>query len=102
MARKTPEGRFKEEFSKDLAYHFPDIVLLKNDEQLLQGVPDMLLLYNDRWAMLEFKASADAAMQPNQRYYVELFDHMSFAAFVYPENADEIMTELGRHFEASH
>lgn len=102
MARKTPEGRFKEAFSKDLDYLFPGIKLLKNDEQLLQGVPDSLLLYNDRWAMLEFKASATADEQPNQRYYVELFDQMSFAAFVYPENADEIMTELTRHFEASH
>lgn len=98
MARKTPEGRFKEEFSKDLVYLFPDIVLLKNDEQLLQGVPDQLLLYRDRWAMLEYKASMNAAHQPNQRYYVDLFDSMSFAAMVYPENRDEVLEALQHHF----
>lgn len=98
MTRKTPEGRFKEEFNKDLTFLFPDIVMLKNDEQLLQGVPDQLLLYRDRWAMLEFKASADAAVQPNQRYYIGLFNSMSYAAFVYPENGDDILEELQRHF----
>jgi|SRR5690606_23117015 len=98
MARKTPEGRFKEEFNQNLAFLFPDIVLLKNDEQLLQGVPDQLCLYRDRWAMLEFKASATAALQPNQRYYVDLFDSMSFAAMVYPENADDVLEALQHHF----
>lgn len=98
MARKTPEGRFKEEFSKDLAFAFPDVVMLKNDEQLLQGVPDMLVLYKDKWAMLEFKAHAKAAVQPNQRYYISFFDSMGFGAFVYPENRDDVIEALERHF----
>ena len=97
MARKTPEGRFKEEFNKDLNFLLPDIVIVKNDEQMLQGIPDQLVLYRDRWAMLEFKASANAAVQPNQRYYIGLFNSMSYAAFVYPENGDDILEELQRH-----
>lgn len=99
MARKTPEGRYKAELTEELAYLFPGIRLLKNDEQLLQGVPDILALYRDRWAMLEVKESANAAHQPNQDYYIEIFDQMSFAAFIYPENHNEVLRELGKHFE---
>lgn len=98
MARKTPEGRFKEEFSNELSFLFPDIVMLKNDEQMLQGVPDMLLLFEDKWAMLEFKANENSAVQPNQRYYVGLFNTMSYSTFVFPENRDEVLEELSRHF----
>lgn len=100
MARKTPEGRLKEALTSDLHSQFPGCVLLKNDEQLLQGVPDLLVLYRDRWAMLEVKIAENAARQPNQDYYVEIFNNMSFAAFVYPENYDHVLAELHKHFEA--
>lgn len=91
MARKTPEGRFKEDFHKRLISLFPGCVLLKNDEMMLQGVPDTLLLWGKCWAMFEFKASADAVHQPNQGYWVNKFNDMSFSAFVYPENAEDIL-----------
>lgn len=94
MARPTPEGRFKTEFHKTLIETFPGCVLLKNDEMMLQGVPDTLLLWGRYWAMLEFKASASAERQPNQDYWVDKFGEMSFAAFVYPENAEEILRAL--------
>ena len=73
---------------------------LKNDPQYLQGVPDLLVLYNERWAMLEVKPSARARVQPNQTYYVELFDGMSFGAFISPDNEEEIFDELQHAFEA--
>lgn len=98
MARKTPEGRFKEELTKDLRDLFPGCHILKNDEQLLQGVPDMLILWGDRWAMLEVKRSATAPFQPNQEYWIEIFDQMSFAAVVYPENKDDILHDLQQSF----
>lgn len=98
MARKTPEGRFTEVLTRELNRIFPGVMILKNDEQLLQGVPDKLVLYRDRWAMLEVKESANADIQPNQPYYVELFDQMSYAAFVYPENLHEVLADLKHHF----
>ena len=100
MARKTPEGRFAEEFAKDLDQIFPGCVILKNDESLVQGIPDWILLWENCWAMLELKESAHAAHQPNQDYYVELFDKMSFGAFVYPENKEDILDALQRSFQA--
>ena|SRR5690606_13057970 len=100
MARKTPEGRFAEEFCGDLERLFPGCVILKNDEQLLQGVPDRLLLWGPHWAMLEFKAHEKASVRPNQQYYIELFGEMSFAAFVYPENKEEVLDAIQHAFGA--
>lgn len=100
MARRTPEGRFKEELIQELEQIFPGCVILKNDEQLLQGIPDILLLWESYWAMLEVKKSANASKQPNQDYWIEIFDRMSFGAFIYPENKDEILDALQQSFSA--
>ena len=69
-------------------------MILHLDPTEIQGIPDLLILYEDRWAALEGKKSANATHRPNQDYYVDLMDRMSFAAFVYPENEKEILYEL--------
>ena len=69
-------------------------MILHLDPTEFQGIPDLLILYEDRWAALEGKKSANATHRPNQDYYVNLMDRMSFAAFVYPENEKEILYEL--------
>jgi hypothetical protein len=77
-----------------LREEFPDCVIIKNDPDYLQGIPDLLVLYGDRWAMLEIKADKDAPFRPNQEYHVRLFGQMSFAAFIYPENENEVFDDL--------
>mgnify|MGYP003555520449 FL=1 len=69
-------------------------MILHLDPTEIQGIPDLLILYEDRWAALEGKKRANATHRPNQDYYVDLLDRMSFAAFVYPENEKEILYEL--------
>ncbi len=75
---------------------FPGCIILKNDTDYLQGIPDLLILYGRNWAALEVKASEDAPEQPNQEYYVELMGEMSFAAFIYPEVEEEVLYALQR------
>lgn len=76
----------------------PGCVIIRNDPDQIQGVPDLVILYFNQWAMLEIKLDAKSPEQPNQRFYVEKFDDMSFAAFLYPENEEEVLSELQRSF----
>ena len=88
------ESEFQAQLIKDLKALFPGCYVLKNDPDYIQGFPDLLILYNDRWAALECKRSKNASRRPNQRYYVESLDAMSYSAFVYPENKEEVLREL--------
>ena len=88
------ERDFQAKLIKELKVMFKGCIIVKNDPNYIQGIPDLLILYNDRWAALEVKKSATAHHQPNQEYYVDLMDQMSFAAFIYPENKEDILYEL--------
>ena len=88
------ERDFQAKLIKELKVMFKGCIIVKKDPNYIQGIPDLLILYNDRWAALEVKKSATAHHQPNQEYYVDLMDQMSFAAFIYPENKEEILYEL--------
>lgn len=95
------ERNYQPKVIKRLRSEFDGCLILKNDSSYMQGVPDLIILYRDRWAMLEVKNSEDAAFQPNQAYWVSELNHMSFAAFIYPENEDEVFLELHRVLDAS-
>lgn len=85
---------------QELENRFAGCLILKQDSGYRQGIPDLLVLWHDKWAALEVKASWDSPEQPNQRYYVELMDNMSFAAFIYPENQEEVLNALQHAFQA--
>ena len=76
----------------------PGCVILKNDPSYMQGVPDILVLFNDKWAMLELKRSDDANLRPNQEYYIGLLDEMSFASFISPQNEEDVLHDLQLSF----
>ena len=92
------ESKFQLALIKELKHHFPGCVVLKNDEQYLQGVPDLLLLWEDQWAMLEVKRSLKEPYRPNQEYYLDKLDKMSFAAMICPENKERIIDALQQAF----
>ena len=92
------ESLFQFMLIKELKEEFPGCIVLKNDPNYIQGVPDLLILFRDRWAALEVKKSEKSHHQPNQDYYISLMDGMSFARFIYPENKEEILNELQRSF----
>lgn len=92
------ESQYQAKLIQKLCHIFPGCFILKNDSGYMQGVPDLLVLFEDKWAMLEVKESPTAAEQPNQRYYVEKLDSMSFAAFIYPENEEDVLYDLQQAF----
>lgn len=91
-------GKLERNFQKNLIKELKDIfvgcIVMKNDSAYIQGIPDLLILYNDKWAALEVKKSGAASHRPNQEYYVDKMDDMSFARFIYPENKEVVLDEL--------
>jgi hypothetical protein len=78
---------------------FPGCVILKNDSSYLQGVPDLIILWGPYWAMLEVKTHANANQQQNQEYYIDVLNEMSFAAFIHPDNEEEVFDALQHAFQ---
>lgn len=96
----TPEAKFQASLIKKIKSLLPGCYILKNDPNYIQGIPDLLILYNTRWAMLECKESSTASHRPNQEFYVNRMNEMSYASFVFPENEQEVLDELQRALES--
>ena len=90
------ESKFQRELIEELREMLPGALIYKNESK--QGLPDLTVLWNEHWALLECKKSADASHQPNQDFYVEHADSMSFSRFIYPENKQEVLDELQQAF----
>lgn len=90
------ESQFQSSLIKEMRKRFPGCIIFKTDPTYLQGAPDLLVLYKDRWAALEVKRSRNATHQPNQDYYVETMNNMSFSAFIFPENKEDVLNDLER------
>lgn len=93
------ESKFQAELIKELKEIFKECIVLKLDSGYLQGIPDLLILYKNKWAALECKKFTKAKKQPNQPYYVDLLNSMSFSRFIYPENKKEVLYELQQSFK---
>lgn len=88
------EKNFQASLIKQIRKKFEGCIVLKTDPNYIQGMPDLLILYKNRWAALEVKKSSNAKHQPNQDYYVKKMNKMSFARFISPENKETILNEL--------
>lgn len=95
------ERDFQSKLIKEIKEKFPGCVVMKNDSSYIQGIPDLTVLYQDKWAMLEVKRSETASHRPNQEYYVGKMDEMSFARFICPENKQEVLHEMEHTFRSS-
>jgi Holliday junction resolvase-like predicted endonuclease len=92
------ESDFQSKLIKELKNRFPGCEVLKNDSQYIQGVCDLIILFKNKWAMLEVKANINAKHRPNQDFYIKKYGEMSYAAFIYPENKEKILNELEQSF----
>jgi len=95
------ESVFQSDLISDLEEMFPHCIILKNDTSYYQGFPDLTILYYNKWAALECKRSLKEPYQPNQEYYLEILDELSFASMICPENKEAVLYELQRAFQSS-
>lgn len=94
------ENKFQANLIKDLKKTFKGCLVMKLDSSYIQGIPDLLVLYKDKWATLECKRHSQATHQPNQDYYVDLMNKMSFSRFIYPANKEEVLNDLHKAFKS--
>ena len=94
------ESKFQAKLIKELKKLFPGCIVMKSDSGYLQGIPDLLILFNDKWATLECKQNAGAKKQPNPEYYVGKMNEMSFSRFICPENKEEVLHDLQQSFKS--
>ena len=88
------ERDFQSKLIKRINELLPGCIVMKNDPDYIQGIPDLTILYGDKWATLECKRSMNATHRPNQDYYVGAMNEMSFSRFICPENEKEVLGEL--------
>lgn len=96
MSKK--ENEFQSKLKKELKERYEGCIVTKLDANDIQGIPDLLILYKNKWATLENKKDSKATKQPNQDYYVNKMNDMSFSKFIYPENKKEVLEELDEFF----
>lgn len=92
------ENAYQAKLIRKLKRMFPGCEILKNDPQYRPGILDLTIFWGPCWAMLEVKASARAGKRPNQLFYVRRMNEMSFAAIIYPEIEEEVLTALQEAF----
>lgn len=94
------ERNFQKKLIKDIKERFPGCIVLKNDANYKQGIPDLLVLHDNHWGALECKKESNASHRPNQDYYVNKMNKMSFASFIGPENKEDVLNDMERSFKA--
>lgn len=94
----STEGDFQSGLRKRIEREFPGSMVLRNDPQWIQGIPDLMIIFEDKWAALECKRNEKEKHQRNQDHYVELMNRMSYSSFVYPENEEDVLNELHEAF----
>ena len=92
------ESAFQNSLIRELKDIFPGCIIMKNDSEYIQGIPDLTILFGPHWAFLECKRSIDEPRRPNQEYYISKANEMSFARFICPENKEEVIHELQQAF----
>lgn len=92
------ESKSQKEIMDEIRKRYPGCMILKNDSGYIQGIPDWTILYEDKWAVLEAKREKNSPHRPNQDYYVDKLNNMSYSSFVYPENKDEVLDQLSKVF----
>jgi hypothetical protein len=95
----TKENAFQSSLIRTIKNLLPGCIVLKLDPNYIQGIPDLLILHGITWAALEVKKSERASRRPNQEFYVNKMSKMSYSAFVYPENVQQVLSDIVGWFD---
>lgn len=94
------ERKFQKNLIKEIKEKFPNCIVCKMDANYMQGIPDLLILMGNTWASLEVKRDQHAPHRPNQDYYVNLMNKMSFSRFIFPQNKEKVLNEMESAFKS--
>lgn len=94
------ESQFQSKLIKEIKERFPNCIVTKIEPTSYQGIPDLLILHENKWATLECKRSVNSSKRPNQEYYISKMNQMSFSRFVCPENKEEVLNDLEQAFKS--
>lgn len=92
------EAEFQAQLVKQFEELLPECVVLVKPGYYIQGFPDLMILYKNRWAALECKQSESSRYQPNQQWWIGELNEMGYAAMICPENCKEIIDEVLQSF----
>lgn len=93
------ENSFQSDLIKEIKDRFVGAIVMKTDANYIQGIPDLLILFKNKWAALECKRETKSSHRPNQDYYISLMNKMSFASFISPENKEAVLDEMEQSFK---
>jgi hypothetical protein len=89
------ESTYQAKLIKKIMKRWPEALILKNDTDYLQGIPDLTLFLGPLYFILEVKTSMHAGFEPNQEYYLEKFARMGgFSAVICPENEEGVLDDI--------
>lgn len=92
------ENKFKTKLIQEIRARLPEAIVLHTNPPP-QGIPDLLVLYKDHWAALEGKKKQDSSHRPNQDYWIDKMNGMSFARFICPENKEAVLDAMEQSFK---
>lgn len=98
MVNNKLEKKFQSDLITELKQKFENCIVMKLDSSYIQGIPDLIVLFKNKWATLECKRSKKSKKQPNQEYYIDKMNSMSFSRIIFPENKQEVLHDLEQAF----
>ena len=101
MKKYKRESDYQSDLIDKITNRFPGAYVLKNDSSYIQGIPDLTVLWKKKWATLEVKKSKEdyeKDFTPNQHYYVDDMNSLSFSSFIFPEIEQEVLDAMEQSF----
>lgn len=95
------ESNFQKKLIDAIMDICPGSIIMKNDANYIQGIPDWtVLLPNGKWVLIECKKSANATRRPNQEFYISWANEHGYGVFASPENFKEVINDIKQASES--